>query len=121
MLGYTVFVSHEHPDTWASPVDRDRLIASWFIGPGGLRWINALVEAGKATGEGNGYPYSYTALAKDVLPLLKGGPPRHKGPLVIGDDYILPGGWPRNAKINRDVMASCAPDQLIYIHAWDDS
>lgn len=125
MLGFQVFISDQHPDTWPRPVNRDFFMASWMIGPFGLSWLDALVKAEKAVKKGSGYPLFYTALAKDVLPLLKAGPPHHDGPLVAGENYfgegyILPGG-PWNVMINRELISACLPDQPIYIHAWDQS
>lgn len=76
---------------------------SWCRGrqaPDGIRWIEHLTEAGKASKlAGGGYPNRYTARAGDVLPLIENGgiqPPKD-GVWIFGidegEEYAQPPSW----------------------------
>lgn len=67
------------------------------------------------------YPNRYTAKAANVLPLLAGGPPAHRGPPIIGDDYVMPANWKGNVIFHQDKIEACPPDQVLTIDAWDQS
>lgn len=122
MLGWFIVVHQQTPEQRASAPDKEARLACWDVGLGGLEWIEGLVKGGKAVCLARGgYPSQYRALAKDVLPLIAEGPPRHTGPLVVGDDYVTPGGWVGQATINNDKVAQCPPDQPLTIEAWDQS
>ena len=56
-----------------------------------------------------------------MLPLIVSGVPRPKGPLVIGDDYVMPAGWIGEPTIHHSKIAECDPEQLLQIDAWDQS
>ncbi|HTE20052.1 MAG TPA: hypothetical protein VK689_16935 [Armatimonadota bacterium] len=124
MLGWSIYIYRqdlikEPQAVW--PRERGQT-ASWLAGWGGLDWLDALVEKGDATYlGGDGYPLKYTALAANVLPLIARGPPKHDAPLVIGDDYIMPGGWTGEFKVFRWRVMRCPSDTLLQIHAWDQS
>jgi hypothetical protein len=121
MLGWHIFIHRRvSPATAGHLLDAKSALASWEAGIGGLDWIEALVEAGSASClGGDGYPISYTARAADVISRLAEGPPKHNGPLVIGEDYVLPGGWVGNVDIRQTRLAGCEPDELLLIEAWD--
>ena len=96
--------------------------SSWHPGLGGLDWLHELVKQGKAVFDNRGgYPDRFTGTAKDILPKLSSGPPPHKGPFVIGDDYVAPGGWTGGVTIDRAKIAECSPDEQLTIVAWDQS
>ena len=60
MLGWEIFISRAYPKEANAQTVRDAQIASWMVGLYGLRWIDDLVVAGKATFlGGNGYPARY--------------------------------------------------------------
>jgi len=116
MLGWEILIQRVNPER---PLP-ERVLARWVIGPRGLDWLDQLVKEGKAELLlDGGYPTRFAAVARDVLPKLAGAPPRHDGPLVIGEDYILPGGWPRDVRIDRDKLSACPPDEKLVIEAWD--
>lgn len=93
-----------------------------MAGLGGLDWLEELVRQGKAVDVGgNGYPCRYKVAAKDVLVKIAAGPPPNDGPFVIGDDYVAPGGWTGNVRIDRAKVSECSPDEGLIIEAWDQS
>ena len=68
MLGWWITVSK---GSIAEDLPQDATLASWEVGLGGLRWLDALVAAGRAQKlRGDGYPTRYEARAEFVLPLL---------------------------------------------------
>ena len=95
MIGWWIVVAAQTPEECDQAVDRRAaVLANWEVGPGGIEWLHQLVKAGSAIQLSfSGYPNRYTAKAVDVLPLLAGGPPAHRGPPIIGDDYVMPANW----------------------------
>lgn len=124
MIGFEVFVYRADlvADPSANWPEESALLVSWLVGGfHGLDWIDALVKEGKAVSlGGNGYPLRYTALAKDLLPRIAAGIPRPAGGPILGEDYFLPAGWIGKADL-REGFASCPPEQLLLINAWDQS
>ena len=121
MIGWWIGVAAQTPEERDRSLDRkEAVLANWEVGPGGIDWLQQLVREGKATWLAfNGYPNRYTAKAGDVLPLLAGGPPAHRGPAIIGDDYVMPANWKGDAIFHPDKIATCPPDQPLTIDAWD--
>lgn len=39
--------------------------------------------------------------------------------MVIGEDYVLPGGRTWDTRINPIRIAQCEPDEVLVIEAWD--
>lgn len=115
MLAYHLII-----DRVNAPEDAPSL-ATWFVDPGGLHWLDDLVQAGKATAEGNGYPFRFHARAGDVLPLILDGPPDHEGPFIVGEDYVLPGAATWEVELDREQIAQCRPEEMLRIVAWDQS
>ena len=124
MLGWEFYIyRHDLAPDPHLPVPDDRaLLASWVVGLGGLDWIKALEQQGKATDlGGNGYPCIFLAMARDVFPVISRGPPTSAGPTVIGDDYVHPSGWIGDSRYFPDRISSCPGEQMLLIHAWDQS
>ena len=121
MIGWWIVVAAQTPEERDRSLDRkEAVLANWEVGPGGIDWLQQLVREGKATWLAfNGCPNRYTAKAGDVLPLLAGGPPAHRGPAIIGDDYVMPANWKGDAIFHPDKIATCPPDQPLTIDAWD--
>lgn len=125
MIGWWIIVSTQSPDE-RDRADQDSrraaILAQWEAGAEGIRWIERLVEAGRATKlAGNGYPNRYTARAADVLPLFGEAPPPPGGPLIVGDDYAMPANWRGKIELHSDRCAVCQLDHLLTIDAWDQS
>ncbi|WP_431113349.1 hypothetical protein [Variovorax paradoxus] len=77
-------------------------------------WLRQLVKVGQVSQFSfSGYSNRYAAKAGDVLPLLADGPPAHRGPPIIGKDYVMPGNWTRNVIFHQDKIAVCPPDQVL--------
>ncbi len=96
------------------------LLAKWTTGLGGLDWVDELVKEEKAIYlSGNGYPVVYISSAENILSKIKAGPPPHKGPLVVGEDYFTPSGWVSEFEANREMFSECSPGALLIIEAWD--
>ena len=125
MLGWWIVISMQTPeerDRADQDTRRAALLANWEASVNGSRWVHQLVEQGKATQlSSGGYPNRFTAKACDVLPLFANGLPKHDGPTVIGEDYVLPGSWTGNVIIHPDRIAACPPDKLLTIDVWDQS
>ncbi|MES2249238.1 MAG: hypothetical protein V4645_18305 [Pseudomonadota bacterium] len=123
MIGWWIVIAAQSPEERDQAVDRNAaVLANWEAGPGGADWLRQFVNAGKAKQLSfSGYPNRYTAQAGDILPLLSNGPPAHRGPAVIGDDYVMPANWKGKSIFNRDKIATCSPDQRLTIDAWDQS
>jgi hypothetical protein len=121
MLGWHIFITRQAPgSTPAEPRPSGPALASWEAGLGGLNWLDALVEEGKAVSlGGNGYPLRYTVSTAALLSKLAAGPPPHDGPMVLGDDYVTPKGWLGNARIDRVALAACPLDDDLLVEAWD--
>jgi hypothetical protein len=122
MLGWQITIHRQIPGESQNHLTKESLLATWTTSIGGLDWIDALVKEGKAVDlGGTGYPCWYKATAKNILPIILAGPPRHKGPLVAGDGYILPAGWNGKATIDHSKIGQCLPDEQLIIEAWDQS
>lgn len=121
MLGWSVAIFREsdsrlgHEERWGLR------LASWTAGLGGLEWLDQLVSEGAASVEGNGYPFHYTAKARALLPRFISGPPKPGGPVVIGDDYVLPAGYLGEVFLQRTQIDSIRADETIVVEAWDQS
>jgi len=79
MLGWHISVFRQ-VDGGTSPAregaEEGARLAVWQADVGGLRWLDALVEAGQAVNlGGNGYPSYYTAQAEYLIPRIVDGPP----------------------------------------------
>jgi len=122
LLGWLIIVRTTDP-TELEGIDAPNVLATWESSAGGLDWLEALADTGKAElRSGNGYPTRYVSKAKDILPLLsKGQPPEHMGFAVIGDDYLMPAGWTGGAKFHHQRIAACSPDDELVVDAWDQS
>ncbi len=98
---------------------KEHRLATWECAINGIHWLEALVETGLATKNGDGYPYRYHTLASHVLKVIAAGPPKHDGPLVIGDDYVLPGSWTGQINFNHQQIADCPSNEPLIIEVWD--
>lgn len=122
MLGFSIEVfRQEDYRIFNFPEVTDHCIASWTVGTNGLDWLDELVEDGKAKRTGNGYPLWYEAKAEVLLPVICAGPPSHNGPVVIGEDYVMPSGWVGRVKINQSNLDLCTPDEELVLVAFDQS
>lgn len=123
MIGWWIVVAAQTPEERDQAIDTKlAVLANWEVGPGGIDWLHQLVKAGRASQLSfSGYPNRFTVQAGDVLPLLAGGPPEHRGPAIIGDDYVMPANWKGNVIFHQDKIAACPPDQVLTIDAWDQS
>jgi hypothetical protein len=99
-----------------------KCVATWTTGMGGTNWLKKLITQGKAEDMGgNGYPDRYRANAEVIATMLQSGPPRHTGPMVIGDDYATPPGLLKDIRINHFELDKCTPDEILIIEVWDQS
>lgn len=122
MLGWEFFVMRQEDARSRKPGDPDISLARWMAGLGGDQWLHDLIAQGKATNfEGNGYPKSSLVSAGALADVLGKGLPQHKGPLVIGDDYVMPGGWRGDAVIDLDRLRALDPHEILLVEAWDQS
>jgi hypothetical protein len=121
MLGWWISiykqVDFDNPEKDARK--KEYRLATWESAVNGIRWLDKLVEKDEAAKSGDGYPFRYRVEAKHVLPVISLGPPKQDGPLVIGDDYVLPGSWTGEVKMNDKNIADCSLDESLIIEVWD--
>ncbi|MDP1537997.1 MAG: hypothetical protein Q8L95_12530 [Burkholderiales bacterium] len=122
MLGWEFFI-HEQRETGAGlPAAQGTALASWKAGLGGTQWLDLLVSKGMAINlGGDGYPNRYAVAAGTILAVLRQGIPKHDGPLVLGDDYMLPSGWTGDASIDIERLELVDPSEILLVEAWDQS
>lgn len=129
MLGYWIVISTQTPEERDAIFDRkNSVLAEWETGVGGIRWLEALVEEGKATKlRGDGYPNRYVSTARDVLPLITGDSikPEDDGIWVFGmdedEEYAQPPGWMGKVNLRPESILTCSLDAALTIDAWDQS
>ena len=126
MLGWHISI-YKQRDGGASPAKaltpKGSRLAVWQTGLGGLDWLDELVKANKAInlGENCGYPCRYTATAECLVPHIIDTPPgaRAHWALRLGD--IVTKRWEGRTVIDREALASCAPNEWLLVEAWDES
>lgn len=125
MLGWHISI-YRQADGGLSPATaesaRGTRLAVWQTGPGGLAWIQELVNAGKAIDlGGNGYPCRYTATAEKLIPRTIDEPPGASLTWASGADDILTKEWEGRTVIDRSAANTCQPDEWLLVEAWDES
>jgi hypothetical protein len=92
---------------------RGEWIASWEAPVLGLRWIEELIEKGKAIKVGGncGYPYRYASIAEHALLSLLDLPPKD-GPRWTGREVV----WSRTSAIDQ-----CRLEEWLIVDLWDQS
>ena len=124
MLGWEIYIHrlNSDPSLETTKFTQESVVAHWRAGLGGYDWIKALVKENKAKAlGGNGYPFLFSAKFHVLQPVILNGAPSHSGPLVIGDDYVLPSNYLERPIINEANLLKCQSDDDMYIQVWDMS
>ena len=127
MLGWQIYVnrspSRAGESAFEESLKNETLLASWLTGLNGCKWIDQLVDQGRAKSLGSygGYPRSYSAKAEFVIPLILSLQPKSDGPLVVGEDYAHIGGFNSDIELFLDRIKACPLDEVLSIEAWDQS
>jgi hypothetical protein len=113
MAGWSVTIVRQPVEDYPRNLDREKVLANWFVGSGGVRWIAELVSRGEAKRvKDGGYPNLYTAPAGVIAPLFAGGEPPSGETGMFG---------PREVTIRRAELDACPPDERLTIAVWDQS
>lgn len=125
MLGWYISVFRQ-VDGGTSPAragaEEGARLAVWQADVGGLRWLDALVEAGAAINlSGNGYPSYYTAQAEHLIPQIIDGPPSARDTWAYGPNDIITSKWEGKTVIDQAVIDDCRPDEWLLVEVWDES
>jgi hypothetical protein len=130
MLGWwiTVMTSVRDSSVLASKEEYEKhMLASWETSVGGVDWLIALANEGKATWDKSkgGYPWRFTARASEILPVIASGLPKHQDLWVFGmdrgEEYAIPPGWSGKVQLRPQNIERCLPDARLIIDAWDQS
>ena len=97
-------------------------LAVWQTGLDGLKWLDALVEAGHTIDlGGNGYPCYYTARAEHLLPRIVNGPQEAKPTWTIALHDVVTSQWKGKTTIDHAAIDACRLDEWLLVEAWDES
>ena len=125
MLGWNIRIYRQLNDGALPAAAKAALgtrLAIWQTGTGGLDWIEELVATGNAIAlGGNGYPFEYTATAKDIIPRIIGTPPSANLTSVCQAGDIVPDKWEGKTVVDHALAAACGPDEWLLVEAWDES
>lgn len=131
MLGWMIVVFRQTegrntPATTKCP-QGDRL-AIWQTDLFGTTWLDDLKDARHARflAFNGGYPLEYTAQAQHLLPhiLDDKGPPLANAVWKMDLEDVLAGATPSpigRTVIDRELTASCTPEEWLIVEAWDMS
>lgn len=107
MLGWWIVIKSLPPEEADKLVGKETsspyMLANWEVGTSGLRWLNELVDAGKAKQLKNGsYPNRYVCKAVDVLPFIE-----------------TPKEWMKNLVHRPENIQKCSAETVLTVDAWD--
>jgi len=109
MLGWWFVIDHGKSNE--SGPGPEHTLLTWEAGVSGLRWLDNLVESGKAQQlRAGGYPNLYEGRAADVLPAACE---------VIGKIDFTYKLFKPHFQVER--INACQPDDIVTISAWDQS
>ena len=124
MLGWMISVYRQPDGTLPATAESPRgaRMAVWQTGWRGLDWLNGLVKAGSAIHlGGDGYPFRYTARAKEILPSILSGPPNANATWRHDPGDVLLDEWLGKTTVDDAALGQCSPDEWLLIVAWDES
>lgn len=125
MLGWHISVFRQKGDGLAPATDMSEQgarLAVWQTGWEGLRWIDDLVEDGKAIALAtDGYPTTYTGQAEHLIPWIVNGPPGAHRTWVRESFDVVTDQWEGKTLIDQAAVNDCRPEEWLVIEAWDES
>ena len=130
MLGWWITVMtlvHDSSVVASKEEYEKHILASWETGLGGVDWLIALANNGKATWDKSkdGYPWRFTARASEILPVITSGLPKHQGVWTFGmdpgEEYATPPSWSGKVQLRPQNIERCQPEARLIIDAWDQS
>jgi hypothetical protein len=125
MLGWHVSIYRQR-DGGASPASFDSAqgerLAVWQTDVGGLKWLRDLAGEGKAVDlDGNGYPWRFTAQARDLLPHAIPDPPAANENWLLDELSSVTPAWEGKTVTDPAAAERCSPDEWLLVEAWDES
>lgn len=114
MAGWSVTIVRQPVEDYPRNVDREKVLANWFVGSDGVRWLDELVSRGGAKRvKDGGYPNLYTAPAGVIVPLFDADMPPYGGRSGMFS--------PRQVNVKRAELDACPADEMLTIAVWDQS
>jgi hypothetical protein len=97
-------------------------LAIWQTGIHGLDWIDRLVVVGQSVElSGGGYPSTFVALARDLIPPILEGPPEANIVWTCGRYDMITPEWHGRTVIEAEAIEGCSPNEWLLVEAWDES
>lgn len=103
------------------------LLATWETSLGGINWLTALAEGGKATWvkSPSNHSWRFVTKAADVLPVIAAGHLTHEKDWGFknnpAEEQSTRLSWSETVHFWPENIAKCSPEDLLTVDAWGQS